>query len=190
MNSLVLGLVLFLGMHSVAIVAPGLRDALATRLGAGWRVLYSLVSFAGLWLVGSGFVAARMAGPVLWTPPSALHMLTALLMLPVFPALLAAYLPGRVQTTLKHPMLVAVKAWALAHLLSNGSLAAVLLFGGFLAWAVLDRISLKRRPAKVVPGLPAGPFNDVIVLVGGLALYVAMLLWWHVRLIGVAPLAL
>jgi uncharacterized membrane protein len=106
-------------------------------------------------------------------------------MLPVFVLLLAAYLPGRIKSAAKHPMLLATKLWATAHLLANGNLADVLLFGGFLAWAVADRISMKRRVARAVPGAPAGPLNDAIALVGGLALYGLFVMGAHGWLIGV-----
>jgi len=109
-------------------------------------------------------------------------------MLPVFPLLFATNLPGRIKTLTKHPMLVAVKFWALAHLLANGRLADILLFGGFLAWAVLDRISLKRRPPQVLRMAPARPWNDAVAIVLGLATYVFVILWAHVRLFGVSPL--
>jgi uncharacterized membrane protein len=111
-----------------------------------------------------------------------------LLMLPVFPLLAAAYLPGRIKAALKHPFLVAVKLWAAAHLLANGTLADVLLFGSFLAWAVADRISLKRRPQRPLPGAPERPMNDLIAVVAGLVLYGVFVTWLHQWLIGVAPL--
>jgi uncharacterized membrane protein len=110
------------------------------------------------------------------------------LMVPVFPMLLAAYLPGRIQATLRHPLLVATKTWALAHLLATGRLADVVLFGAFLAWAVADRISLGRRPPAAVRTLPPGRYNDWIAVLGGLGLYAAFLLGLHQRLIGIAPL--
>jgi len=104
--------------------------------------------------------------------------------------LVAAYLPGRIKTALKHPMLAAVKFWAIAHLLANGSLADVLLFGGFLGWAVLDRISLKGRSApQVLRTAPPGPWNDVIAVVLGIAIYALLIGWAHVRLFGVSPLS-
>src|SRR5580698_42258 len=116
--------------------------------------------------------------------------LSFLLMLPVFPLILAAYLPGRIKTATKHPMLAAVKFWALAHLLANGSLADVLLFGGFLAWAVMDRISFKRRPVQTkLRTAPPGPLNDVIAVVLGLAIYALLIMWAHVHLFGVSPLS-
>jgi uncharacterized membrane protein len=124
---------------------------------------------------------------VLYSPPGWLRYITFLLMLPVFPLLIAAYLPGRIKTAMKHPLLNAVKFWALAHLLSNGMLADVLLFGGFLVWAGVDRISLKRR-VQAVPSAPAGRFNDLIAVVAGLALYILFIGWAHLRLFGVSPL--
>jgi uncharacterized membrane protein len=188
MALLIAGLIVFLGVHSIAIVAPAVRASLLARLGeGGWKGLYSVVALAGFVLVVYGFGQARMSPTVLYTPPHWLRHVTFLLMLPVFPLLLAAYLPGRIKTAAKHPMLAAVKFWALAHLLSNGRLADVLLFGGFLAWAVLDRISLKRR-TQVLRTAPPGRLNDAIAVVGGLALYVFFILWAHLHLFGVSPL--
>jgi len=147
MTVLILGLAIFLGVHSIAIVSADLRARALAKLGeGGWKGLYALASLGGFVLIVYGFGLARQSPVVLYTPPHFLRHVTFLLMLPVFPLILAAYLPGRIKSALKHPMLAAVKFWALAHLLSNGMLADVLLFGGFLAWAVLDRISLKRRP--------------------------------------------
>jgi uncharacterized membrane protein len=114
--------------------------------------------------------------------------LAALLTLPVFPLLLAAYLPGRIKTAAKHPMLLAVKLWATAHLLANGNLADLLLFGGLLAWAVADRISLKRRTPRPVPGAPPSAMNDAIAVIAGLAIYGLTAFWAHAWLFGVAPL--
>jgi uncharacterized membrane protein len=185
---LVIGIVLFFGMHSVSIVAPGLRNAWAASLGANaWRGIYSLVSLAGFVLLVIGYSQARKAPVVLYLPPVGMRHVAFLLMLPVFPLILAAYLPGRIKAALKHPMLVAVKTWALAHLLANGMLADVLLFGGFLVWAVAARISLGRRPPRpMMMPLPAPSLrNDVIAVVAGLAIYVATLLWLHRALIGV-----
>jgi uncharacterized membrane protein len=104
--------------------------------------------------------------------------------------LLATYLPGRIKAAVKHPMLTSTKAWALSHLLANGMLADVLLFGGFLAWAVVDRISAGKRPQAVVRGAPLSIRNDVIAVVGGLLIYVLFISWAHVRLFGVAPMAI
>lgn len=191
MSLLIAGLLLFLGIHSVAIFAPGLRASAIERLGLWpWKGVYSLIAIAGFALIAIGYGQARMQPVWLYQPPAGLRHLALLLMLPVFVLLLATYLPGRIQRAAKHPTLVATKLWALAHLLANGGLHDVLLFGGFLAWAVLDRISVKRR-ANVVPppGAPATVWNDAIAAVGGLALYVAFVGWLHRALIGVSPVA-
>lgn len=197
MTVLLLGLVLFLGVHSVAIVAPGVRDAWAQRLGEmPWKGLYSLVSLVGLALIVWGYGLAREAPVLLYSLPSGFRHVAALLMLPVFVLLLAAYLPGRIQAAAKHPMLLAVKLWALAHLLgqsaTGATLADVALFGGFLVWAVADRVSVKRRAAAgLLRSLPLGPpkaINDAIALVGGLALYAVFAFWLHALLLGVQPL--
>ncbi len=185
---LILGLVLFLGIHSISIVATGWRDAQAARLGENaWKGIYTLLSLAGFVLIVIGYGQARQEPVVLYVPPVALRHVAALLMLPVFVLLVAAYMPGRIQSAAKHPMLVATKLWATAHLLANGTLADVLLFGGFLAWAVADRISMKRRTQRPLPGAPAGRFNDAVALVLGLALYVGFVAFGHRWLIGVSP---
>ena len=190
MQILVLGLVVFLGVHSIAIVAPATRDRLAARMGDGpWKGLYSLVSLAGFIFIIYGFGLARQQPVVLYTPPDWLRGVALVLMLPVFPLLFAAYLPGRIRATVKHPLLAATKAWALAHLLANGTLADVVLFGSLLVWAVADRISLKRRAPRPVPVLPAKPANDAIAVTGGLVLYALFIYWAHAALFGVSPLA-
>lgn len=189
MTTLILGLVVFLGIHSVSIFALSGRNAMVAKMGtAGWKLLFSLIALVGLYLIITGYNAARMEPIVLWSPPFWMNHITMLLMVPVFPLLLATYLPGRIKSTMKHPMLVAVKLWALSHLLANGTLADVLLFGSFLAWAVVDRISVKRRPARPTPSASGGRFNDIIAVVAGLALYVVFLMWGHLHLIGVSPL--
>jgi len=190
---LVAGLVIFLGIHSVSIVAGDWRAATIARVGERpWKGVYSLASAVGLALIVVGYGLARRDPVVLYVPPAGLRHLALVLMLPVFPLLFAAYLPGRIRAIAKHPFLLAVKLWALAHLLANGMLADVLLFGGFLAWAVADRISVKRRPAAQtheVPAAPATSANDAIALIGGLAVYVVFLMWAHRWIIGVSPLA-
>jgi uncharacterized membrane protein len=190
---LIAGLVVFLGIHSVSIVAPAWRSGTLRRLGEGpWKGLYSVAAGVGLVLVIVGYGWARRSPVVLYTPPAGLRHLALLVMLPVFPLLFAAYLPGRIKAAAKHPMLLAVKLWAVAHLLANGTLADVLLFGGFLVWAIADRISDKRRSPgdpHAVPAAPPRPANDAIALVGGLAVYVLFLFWAHRWLMGVSPLA-
>ena len=189
---LVLGLLLFLGIHSVSIVAPRWRAASIARLGPlPWKGIYSLASGLGLAVLVVGYGMARREPIVLYTPPAALRHLALAVMLPVFPLFLAAYFPGRIRNAAKHPMLLSVKLWATAHLLANGTLADVVLFGAFLAWAVADRISVKRRSveeAHDVPAVPSSPYNDVIAVVGGLAIYAVLVIWAHRWLIGVSPL--
>lgn len=189
MTILIIGLAVFLGIHSISIVTPGLRARAVASMGLNrWRGVYSLVSAAGFVLILYGFHLARQAPVVLYTVPVWMRHVAFLLMLPVFPLTLAAYLPGRIKTAMKHPMLAAVKFWALAHLLSNGVLADVLLFGSFLAWAVCDRISLKRRPQQAIRTAPPARFNDLIVVIAGLALYAFFIFWAHMWLFGVSPL--
>ncbi|MDN8616980.1 NnrU family protein [Variovorax ginsengisoli] len=186
MSLLVIGLVLFLGIHSVSIVAPAWRDAQVARRGErAWKGMYALASLAGLLLLIHGYGQARLTPVVLYTPPTGLRHLALLLMLPVFPLLFAAYLPGRIQRAARHPMLLAVKLWATAHLLANGTLADLLLFGAFLAWAVADRISVKRRAVpRSVPGAPPSAVNDIVAVVGGLGVYAAFLFKVHGWLTG------
>jgi uncharacterized membrane protein len=189
MMTLILGLCQLLGVHSVSIVAPGWRDRAAARLGAGpWKGLYSLTSIAGFMLVLRGYAEARLQPVGLYSPPASMRYLTTLLMLPVFPLLLAAYLPGRIKSATRHPLLAATTLWALAHMLSNGTLHDLLLFGGFLVWAVVDLVSLGRRAPRPVPGAPPSAANDWLALGLGLGLYVLTLFWAHERLTGVAPL--
>jgi uncharacterized membrane protein len=187
------GLILFLAIHSVSIVAPGWRTATVARLGEKpWKAIYSATAAFGLVLLIVGYGMTRRDPVVLYTPPPALRHLALVVMLPVFPLFFAAYLPGRIRRAAKHPLLLAVKFWALAHLLANGTLADVLLFGAFLVWAVADRISVKRRSvaeAHEVPAAPAAPYNDAIALVGGLVVYAVVVLWAHRWLIGVSPFA-
>jgi uncharacterized membrane protein len=189
---LVVGLVVFLGVHSVSIVAPAWRTATVARVGERpWKGVYSIVSAVGLVLIVVGFGIARRSPVVLYTPPTMLRHLALLVMLPVFPLFIATYFPGRIQAAAKHPMLLSVKLWATAHLLANGTLADVLLFGGFLAWAIADRVAVKRRrpdEAHAVPGAPPGPMNDAIAAVGGLAVYALTVFWLHRVAFGVSPL--
>jgi len=190
MAILILGLVLFLGVHSISIVAEPWRDRMAARLGESpWKGLYSIVALVGLVLIVWGYGLARQEPMVLYVPPEWLRHVALVVLIPAFPLLLAAYLPGRIKDVTKHPMLAAVKLWALAHLLANGMLADVLLFGAVLAWAVADRISLKHRRQRPIPTAPASRANDGIAVAGGLVLYVAFVMGLHQWLFGVAPVA-
>lgn len=185
---LVLGLAIFLGIHLVP-TRPDLRARFVKRFGeGGYKALFSAASLAGLVLIVWGYGAARAAGAVvLWDPPVFTRHLAATLLIPVFPILFAAYLPGRIKATLKHPMLTAVKLWALAHLIANGTLPDLVLFGGFLGYAVFDRISVKRRglpePAPVV----GWTRNDTLAVGFGLAVYLAFVVRLHLWLFGVSP---
>lgn len=189
---LILGLVLLLGAHSVSIINARWRDGLVARMGlVPWQGAFGFVALLGLILIVVGYDMSResLDPIVLYDPPTWTRHLNLVLMLPVFPLLFAAYMPGRIQGAIKHPMLLAVKIWALGHLLANGTLADVLLFGSFLAWAVADRISLKKRTPIPVHGAPPAVMNDWIALGSGLLLYVGFLLFLHQWLIGVSPLS-
>jgi uncharacterized membrane protein len=189
MATLILGLILFLGVHTVSIAAPVWREGMLARFGEpAWKGSYTLVAVAGFVLIVVGYGMARQSPIVLYTPPAALRYLSLLVLLPIFVLLLAAYLPGRIKSATQHPLLLATKLWAVGHLLANGTAADLLLFGGFLAWAAADRVSLKRRPARAIPGAPPGPLNDVVAVAGGLALYALFVLYAHAWLIGTAPL--
>ncbi|MEM8878078.1 MAG: NnrU family protein [Pseudomonadota bacterium] len=189
---MVVGMVVFLGIHSARII-PGLRANLVQTFGEmAYKGIYSILSLIGLIFIWRGYSMAREAGqPLLYYPPLWLTHLTLLLMAIALICFAAAYVPGRIKAALKHPMLVSIKIWALAHLLANGELHSIVLFGGFLAWAVVDRISVKRRERAglAVPfTLPADtpPANDLIAVVIGATAYVAILLWLHPILFGVA----
>ncbi|WP_422375885.1 NnrU family protein [Roseibium sp.] len=190
MALLIAGLVLFLGIHFLPMFRS-VRSGLITRFGEnGYKGIFTLVAAVGLGLTIYGYGVARFDGPpIVYDPPFWLRHVTMLLMVPVFIFLAAAYVPCRIQKTLKHPMLVAVKLWAFSHLLANGDLASVLLFGGFLLWAVVDRISVKRRgdgagQIAATAGDP-GKYSDMVVILIGLALYGAFVWKLHVWLIGV-----
>ncbi len=185
---LVAGIILFFGTHSISIVSSAWRDRMVMRIGVGpWQGIYALLAFAGLLLMIWGYGLARQEPVILYIPPLWLRHAAMLLLIFVFPLLFAAYLPGRIQAVTKHPMLVATKLWAFAHLLANGTLADIALFGSFLAWAVVDRISMKHRQQQPIPGAPPSKWNDAIAVLAGLGLYVAFVLWLHAWLVGVAP---
>lgn len=186
MAMLIFGLILFLGIHTLTTLR-GTRALLIGRLGdGGYKGLYSLVSAIGLVLIVSGFGRYRSEGYIqVWNPPfSIFHPISLLLLWFAFVALVATYAPAsRIKSLLRHPMLAAVKAWALSHLLVNGDLGSMLLFGSLLLWAVYDRIALKRRGDAGAP--PIGwSRNDALVVVIGTLAYIAMF-WLHDSLIGV-----
>ncbi len=191
MTWLIIGLVLFLGVHSVRIVADGWRSGFISRRGEGaWKGAYSLVSIAGFALIVWGYGQARMQPVVLWAPPVGMRHVAALLTLFSFIFVTAAYVPGNaIKSWVNHPMVLGVKLWALAHLLANGNLADVLLFGSFLVWAVLDFRSSRQRDrvAGTVYARGGVAMTAVAVAVGA-ALWLGFALWAHLWLIGVRPL--
>lgn len=190
MERFILGLAVFFGVHCISWLALGWRDRVAERLGKRpWQGIYSIAALAGLYLLVTGYGAARASSAVVYAAPSWLRYVAALLMLPAFGLALASVIPGRIRTAAQHPLLLATMLWALAHLLTNGSVADLLLFGTFLVWAIAVRISLEHRPARPIRVLPASAANDAIVVIGGLALYAIFILWLHARWFGVAPLA-
>jgi len=190
MTLLLLGLALFLGVHSTRIVAEGWRTATIARVGEKpWKGIYSLLSIAGFVLLVIGYGAARQSPVVLFAPPVWTRHLAALLTIPAFVLLVAAYVPGNaIKRAIGHPMIAGVKVWALAHLLSNGTLADVLLFGTFLAWAVLSFIAARRRDRAAGTTYPAGPGSrTAITVVVGLVAWAVFAFALHRPLIGVAP---
>jgi uncharacterized membrane protein len=184
---MILGLVLFLGIHTI----PAQRERRARMIGAwgegGYKIGYAVVSLAGLALIVWGFAHYRATGWIeVWYPPTALKHVTVALMLPAVILVVAAFIRGRIYTTLKHPMLAGIKLWAAAHLLANGDLGSIILFGSFLGWAVFDRISLKRRADSGAPPIPVGgPGNDLIAVAVGLVAYLALAFAFHPVVIGV-----
>ncbi|MGD9942278.1 MAG: NnrU family protein [Burkholderiaceae bacterium] len=187
---LVAGLILFLGAHSVRIVADDWRSAQLVRLGEkGWKGLYSLVSLAGLVLIVWGYGQTRMAPVDLWTPPLWTRHLASLLTLLSFVLITAAYVPrNHLKQRIGHPMLAGVKLWAFAHLLANGRLADVVLFGAFLVWAAVDFRAARRRDRLAGVRYPAGtPAGTVMTLVVGALAWAAFAFYLHAWLIGVRP---
>jgi uncharacterized membrane protein len=184
---MILGLVLFLGVHTLT-TQRDLRAGLIASWGeGGYKIGYALVSLAGLVLIVWGFAHYRSDGMIeLWTPPRALKHLTVALMLPSVILVVAAYIRGRIYATIKHPMLSGVKLWAAAHLIANGDLGGIILFGSFLGWAVFDRISLKRRADPGAPPIPVGGWgNDLIAVAVGIVAYLALVFAFHPVVIGI-----
>ncbi len=184
---LVLGLALFLGMHAFS-MARVPRAQMIGRLGeGGFKGLYTAVSLLGLALIIYGYGLYRAGGWIdVWSPPTWTKHLALLLNLPIFVLLAATNSGGRIHAAVKHPMLLAIKIWATAHLISNGDLGSILLFGGFLAWAVMARISLKRRAGVRMIAASGFTSRDWIAIGAGLVLWFVFARWLHPLLIGVA----
>lgn len=191
MVTMILGLLVFFGIHTVP-MQPALRGGLIERFGEGaYKGAFSLISAVGLVLIVLGYGKLQvLAGknPIIWQPPVWMTHITLLLMIVSMVLLVAAYVPSNIKRIVGHPMLAGIKVWAFAHLLANGDLASILLFGSFLAYAVIDRISVKKRaPAAPAAGASGGLVGDVIAVVGGLAVYAAFVFFLHEWLIGLPP---
>jgi uncharacterized membrane protein len=183
---LVLGLIAFIGPH-VFVTMREPRAALIGRIGEGpYKGLLSLLSIIGIVLIGYGFGRYRATHWIdVWYPPHWTYYITQILMWPASIFVVAAYIRGNIWRSLKHPMLIGVKTWAVAHLISNGDLGSILLFGSFLAWAGYDRMTLKQRPDTGAPAIPAGGHrNDIIALAVGTLLYLLLGLVFHPLVIG------
>jgi uncharacterized membrane protein len=190
MTWLVLGLVIFLGTHSVRIFAESWRGARIAAMGLNaWKGVYSVVSILGFVLLVWGYGVARGAPVILYSPPVWTKHVAALLTIPAFILLAAAYVPGtRIKRAVGHPMVAGVKSWAFAHLLANGTLADVVLFGAFLVWAIADYIAARRRDRAAGTVYVVGPITrDVTAVVVGLIAWAAFAFWLHGALIGVRP---
>jgi uncharacterized membrane protein len=188
LSVMILGLVLFLGVHTLTTQRDS-RAALIKALGGEgtYKGLYGLVSLVGLALIVWGFAHYRSGEfRQIWHPPTFLKHLNIALMLPAVILVVAAYMRGRIYAKLKHPMLAGIKLWAFGHLLANGDLGGIILFGSFLGWAVFDRISLKRRTDVGGPPIPVGGVsNDVIAVVIGIVAYLALAFAFHPVVIGI-----
>jgi uncharacterized membrane protein len=184
---MIVGLALFLGAHTLT-TQRDLRARFIASLGeGGYKGVYAMVSLAGLALIVWGFANYRADGMIdIWHPPAAFKHITEALMLPAVILVVASYIRGGIYTALKHPMLAGVKLWAVAHLIANGDLGSIILFGSFLGWAVFDRISLKHRSDVGAPPIPVGGrSNDLIAIAVGIVVYLALGFVFHPVVIGV-----
>jgi uncharacterized membrane protein len=184
---MIAGLALFLGVHTLTTQRELRASVIASTGEGGYKIFYALVSLLGLVLIVWGFAQYRATGWIdVWYPPKTLKHIAVALMLPAVILVVSAYIRGRIYATLKHPMLAGVKLWAAAHLLANGDLGSIVLFGSFLGWAVFDRISLKRRADAGGPPIPVGgPGNDLIAVAVGIVAWLALAFAFHPVVIGV-----
>src|SRR5690554_4470886 len=188
---LIIGLIVFLGIHAINLINPGLRQQMIDKRGRGtWRVVYSIIALVGLVLIIIGYGQARMDPTWLWFPPAGLRHLALIITLVAFVRAAATYVSRiRIKSKLGHPMYAGIKAWALAHLLANGSLADVLLFGSFLAWAIAGFAIQRRRDRAAGVVRPAGTFaGDALTIVAGVVVWAVFVGFLHTWLIGVSPL--
>lgn len=191
MLQLISGLILFLGIHSTLLFAPSVKSTVVARSGAlAWRAIYSLVALAGLVLIIVGYGASRQAPVMIWVPPTGLSHLALLLTLPAFILLAAAYVPNNhMKAKMGHPMYLAIKTWALAHLLANGMLADILLFGSFLAWAIAGFVVRRKQDRKAGTQYPQGTMGgNITTVVAGIVAWAVFAFYLHAMLIGVNPM--
>ncbi|MBC7002735.1 NnrU family protein [Photobacterium sp. BZF1] len=185
MFSLLLGLVLFLGIHSISIITPLYREKFVKKSETVYKAVYSLLSFLGIYLIVTGFGALRTDTSVIYVGYQSLRPLVYLFMLVGFILFFAPYFPGKIKAVTKNPQLLSVIFWAFSHLLVNGNLADILLFGSFLVWATVDLISMRKRHQRVVSPLKTSWVNDVIVIVLGTIVYGTFAMFLHGYLIGI-----
>lgn len=184
MTLLILGLLLFFGGHLARVVAPGFRARMMDRMGTwGWKAVYSVPAIAGFVLLVMGYDQVRWTSPVLWEAPSWTRMAATLVMAPALVIFVSAYLPGKIRDGLRHPMLIAVVLWAVVHLLANGRLADLILFGSFLAWALIVLTAAWRRPWQPKAG-PNGPVFDLVAVLAGVAVWMILIRGGHAVLFG------
>ena len=195
MTWLVAGLIVFLGVHAFSVLR-GAREHFVANLGGelAYKGVYALLALIGLVLIVIGFAEYRQGGMIsVWNPPAWGRHIAMLAMLISFVSLVATYVPTHIRSTLKHPMIIAVILWALSHLLVNGDLGSIALFGSFLVWGIVAHLSMGRRTRFIFAALPLGPplgiRNDIIVVAMGVLLYVAALIWLHPLFIGVPVVA-
>ncbi len=190
MTALVIGLIVFFGLHSVRVFAEPWRVRTIAAMGEPrWKNLYSLVSIASFALMLWGFSMVRVGSPVVWSPPKVLHAITGVLVLISFVLVTAGYVPGtKIKAATSHPMTLGIKTWAFAHLLSAGSLADILLFGPFLVWSVMVYTAARRRDRAAGTTPPEGRWTrDIVAVVIGVLAWIAVVLWVHKWLVGASP---
>ena len=188
LSIMILGLAIFIGVHLVTVMRER-RAGLVAQLGEnGYKIVYSLLSAVGLALIVYGFARYRAGEWVeIWSPSNWTKHLAALLVLFAMIMAVSAYARGHIYERLKHPLLAATKLWALAHLIANGDLGSIILFGSILGWAVVDRISLKRRTDPGAPPIPTGGWpRDVAAIIVGTLVYLALVYWFHPAVVGVS----
>ena len=193
MTALILGLIIFIGMHSVRIVSDDFRTRQIAKVGVNtWRAIYVAVSLVGFVLIVVGYGIARGDPVFVWNPPLWTRHITILLTIPAFILFAASFVPGtRMRAKVGHPLLAGVKTWAFAHLIANGTLADILLFGAFLVWSIAAYASARRRDRRAGTVYPVGPvMRDVTAVVAGLVAWAAFVFWLHAWLIGVAPMGI